>query len=159
LAIQPGINLLGWSADGKSIYYSTVAKAKQVEGKSDVPVAKELFDEYSWPFVALENTLTLWRIPLDAPDMSKAVKMFETKGFRFGVMTVSDANQSLVFSIVQSSVPMVKAINSGAMRQAVEKLYPQAMLYAIDPQTGAVRWTMAGGRPAYGKESFVAVTP
>jgi hypothetical protein len=159
LAIQPGVNLLGWSADGKSLYYSTVAKAEEVEGKSDAPAAKELFDEYSWPFAAVENTLTLWRIPFDAPDMSKAVKTFEIKGFSFGVMTVSDAGQPLVFSIVQSCVPMVKAINSGATRQAVEALYPQPMLYAIDPQTGAVRWTMAGGRPAYGKESFTAVSP
>jgi hypothetical protein len=159
LAIQPGVNLLGWSADGKSIYFSTSAKSDEVEGKFDAPEAKEIFDQYSWPFTAVENTLTLWRIPLDASDKSRAIKLFETKGFSFGLMTVSDTSQPLVFSVVQSSVPMVKAINSGATRQAAEALYPQPVLYAIDPQTGAVRWTMAGGRPAYGKESFVAVAP
>ena len=115
LKIRPRGVILGWSADGKSIYYGTRSGSDWVQGKSDAPVVREVLDNFLWPFAAEENILTLWRIPLDAPDKSKAVKVYETKGFNFGVLTVSDTNQPLVFSVVQSSIPMVKAINSGAI--------------------------------------------
>jgi hypothetical protein len=157
LPIEPGAVPLGWSADGKSVYFGTRRQMEQVDTNTDSIVGMEMFGEYGWPFSAEQYTLTLWQIPLNASDKAQASKVFETQGYRFGVMTVSDADLPLVLSIVPSSVPMVKALNSGAARKEAEALYPHIQLYAIDPRTGAVRWTMLGGRPAYGKDSLNVV--
>lgn len=160
LPVQGGAAPLGWSADGKSIYLALREKVASVQGKSDSEVGQAMF-EVEWPITATEYNLTLWRLPLEGSLRSKGVKLFEVRGYDFGVMTVSSAaggeKLPLVVSVVSSSVPLIQAINSGAKREDAATLMPTVRLYAIDPESGRMLWAQQGGRPAYGKDRFMVV--
>jgi hypothetical protein len=157
LPFEPGVLPMAWSADGKSIYYSTMTKVDAIEGNPESALGLAMF-EYNWPFNAEEYDLNLWKIPVDAKDKSEAIRLFRTRGYNFGVMTVSDdPTLPLIISLVPSSVPYVKAINEGTSRSDAEKLAPVVKILALDPKGSGVLWSMSGSRPAYGKKDFLVV--
>jgi Tol biopolymer transport system component len=116
LPVLENATLLGWSADGESVYFSTSA----------------------------DNMLTLWRLPVDAEDKTEVVKVFQMPGYAFGVMTVGEPGTPLVFSVI-----------TAADMSDRDSTFTE--LVAVDEATGALLWRMPGGRPSYGKGTFMAV--
>ena len=158
--IQPGGIPLGWGVDGKAVFVGVQSKVAEVTGIGDSPVGQVLFPD-TWPVMTVENTLTLWWYSMDNPGTIKPIKLFETRGHSFGVMTVGRTDDlPIVFSIVSSSLPMIESINKGATQEEAKALLPTVELYALDVRNSEIRWKMPGGRPSYGTADFwVAVSP
>lgn len=148
LPLPEGAIPLGWSADGTALYYSTTTDTEIVSSDWRID---DGYPEFS------ESTLTIWQSALDgSPDL----KIYETRGYSIGKLTIStDPTLPIVVSIVTSDVPAAVAFNNGASAEEAELISSHVEILALQSgvENSEPLWVLQGGQPLYGTGTFEVV--
>ncbi|HVO43986.1 MAG TPA: SH3 domain-containing protein [Aggregatilineales bacterium] len=146
IATPPGVDQVAWSADGSTVFYSTLTNPQPL--KMQVTNADMQGTVY---------TVGLYRVPAEG---GISVAMFAQSGRAIGQIAITPDNQSIVFSFVPSIQDMVAAANAQKPLADIAAVRPTPVLMRLgmtaDPNTKPV--TQPGGSPAFGLDTFAAVS-
>jgi hypothetical protein len=124
---QPNVDQAAWSADGSTIYYSTITPAGTVAGNADSSIGKSLLDPI-WPLTAQDFNVVLWKMPTAG---GPSTKLFERNGRGIGTITVSPDNDGVAFSFIPSSRALVEAINRNAPQNEILAQAPIPQIFYV----------------------------
>jgi hypothetical protein len=136
LPLAIGINAepMGWSNDGKTIIFATQTLKKEIDGANQNSQAEDHQEH-------IEYALTLWRHDLDH---KQPIRLFEHKGYAFGIVTVSPDDSIVVFSLISNNY--------------FDKVNPESQIVAVPINGGPAQWIAIGGKPSFGKGPFTAIS-
>ncbi|HLY28306.1 MAG TPA: hypothetical protein VKQ72_18305 [Aggregatilineales bacterium] len=127
IAAQPDIDQVAWSADGKTILYSTLTAGADLKPIPNSPLGTQLF-EGLWPPHGQSFTVTLWRQPASGGPVTP---LFQREGRAIGQIAAMPDNSGVVFSMIDSIQGAVTMISQGQGQQAAISHKPDELLYVI----------------------------
>jgi hypothetical protein len=138
---------VAWSADGKAIYYSTLA-AKNTITLNDESLRErgtKLFGV--WPYQATVYEVTLRRIDLAA---NQDVPLAKADGRAIGRIAPGPDGSGVLFTLVQSTANLVEAFENNVSTGDLRRQMPNSLLYWL---------SLPNGRPlADGQPQLLAMT-
>ena len=143
---------LTWAADGSALILAARERGTSLAADADSALGAELFP--SWPVEAARFTASVWRIPTAGDPPQRLAVMPDEYGI--GALAAAPDGETLIFSLIGSSAPMIEQLNAGTGLEEALAAAPAARLISMSLRdgSGSTRWQ--GGAPAFGG-AFTAV--
>jgi len=150
---QPGINQFGWSADSKTIFYSTQMNPQVLltDSEADKALIRQMTGGDYAPSDFVRYTLQLWKMPATG---GPSTLILTDYGFGIGRIAGSSDGKNIVFSEILSMRALIKAINTGGDQAAAD---PIPRIYSVPISGGQPQFIADGSRFVVGSGVFTAV--
>ena len=148
---QPtGLDQAGWSADGKTIFYSTRVDPQRLRGANQAFIDNyytgSLPDDFVW------YTLQLWRMPAQG---GPSTLLLSEPGFSIDRIAGSPDGQHVVFSEIPSMGALINALDTGGDLALAD---PFTVIYSLPITGGYPQFIAIGAQLAVGSGKFTAMT-
>jgi hypothetical protein len=143
---------LTWAADGSALILAARERGTSLAADADNTLGAGLFP--SWPVEAARFTASVWRIPTAGDPPQRLAVIPDEYGI--GVLAAAPDGETLIFSLIGSSAPMIEQLNAGTGLEEALAVLPAARLVSMSLRDGSDSTLWQGGAPAFGG-TFTAV--
>jgi len=156
LTVGQGAQQIAWGPDGNTIFYATETLADSItlDTSPDQSRAEEIFG--LWPVSFGMYTLSLVR--LDLSTQAEQV-IWQGQGRGVGKIAVAPDGSGVLFSVIQSSLMLAEAFQTGTDPRSARELWPGPQLYWL-PTDGTTATLLAySGQPVFAPITVQPVPP
>lgn len=154
LQTRVGAQQIAWLPDGQTLMYSTLEPFPADAGNLRSLVGLQLFPG-AWPLRYQNYQVRLWALPVAG---GVPAQRFVREGLGISAISPVPDGSGVAFTLVTSSVSMVRRINSGASVGEVLAVAPEAQFWYLPAIVGTeAAYIIQGGQLAYGQGLYDAV--
>jgi hypothetical protein len=148
------LDQFAWSADGTIIYYSTRVPANSVVAQANTQIAQQ--GAWQGGIRADSFTVKLSQAPFDK---GIAGDLFTQEGYGIGTIAPSPSTAAVLFSFVESSIPLMQYANANGSPADALNRFPFVKIGVAVPDSPNPPIFFDGGQPAFSTATagFVAI--